>query len=236
MLSIKLRVCALGLVAVSPDPALAQAYQCAIPQRLAPVPPVRPDGPTRKAPIGGYTLAASWSAEYCRGNRDPASMQCSGKWGRFGFILHGLWPEAKFGAPPQWCALTPRPAPDTVRRSLCSTPVPYLIEHEWAKHGSCMATTPEAYWAIARHIWDRFHWPDADRLSRQPGLTIGDLRMQVMVANPGLKREQIGVLTSNSGWLRELRICHNAAFRPTACAARTFGPADSAQLKIWRGL
>ncbi len=226
----------LPFAVLAPAPALAQAYQCTIPQRLAPQPPARPDGPTRKARIGGYTLAVSWSPEYCRNDRDPASMQCSGRSGRFGFILHGLWPEAASGPPPQWCALTPRPSPDVYRRSLCATPVPRLIEHEWAKHGSCMATTPEAYWGIARRVWDRFHWPDADRLSRRPGLVVGDLRTQIMVANPGLRREQIGVLASANGWLRELRICHDRAFHPTACRRAAFGPADSAPLKIWRGL
>jgi ribonuclease T2 len=38
------------------------------------------------------------------------------------------------------------------------------------------------------------------------------------------------------GWLRELRICHNRQYRPTACARGVFGPGDGAALKIWRGL
>ena len=85
-------------------------------------------------------------------------------------------PEAASGPPPQWCALLPRPRAETVRSGLCATPVPWLIEHEWAKHGSCMAQSPEAYWGIARQIWSRFAWPDADALSRRPNLTVGDLR------------------------------------------------------------
>lgn len=222
-------------LALLPAPVLAQAYQCTIPQRIEPVPPVRPDGQVRKVPVAGYTLAVSWSPEYCRNPRERASMQCSGRNGRFGFVLHGLWPEAAAGPPPQWCALLPRPQPDTIRKGLCATPVPWLIEHEWAKHGSCMATTPEAYWAIARHVWERFRWPDADRLSLHQGLTVGDLRDAVMVANPGLRRDAIGVLASESGWLRELRICHNRQYRPTACARATFGLPDSAGLKIRRG-
>nr|WP_246447785.1 ribonuclease T [Novosphingobium flavum] len=225
----------MALLALVPAPALAQAYQCSIPERIAPVEPVRPDGPVRKVPVAGYTLAVSWSPEYCRGARDRDSMQCSGRNGRFGFVLHGLWPEAAAGPPPQWCALLPRPSVDTVRRSLCTTPVPWLIEHEWAKHGSCMATTPEAYWAIARHVYARFQWPDAAKLSFRPGLTVGALRQAVIAANPGLKREAIGVLVSSTGWLRELRICHNRQYRPVACQRDTLGPADSRALKIWRG-
>jgi ribonuclease T2 len=230
-------VTALAAVLASvPAPALAQAYQCSLPQRLAPLPPVRPDGPARRAPIAGYTLAVSWSPEYCRRDRDPASIQCSGRYGRFGFVLHGLWPEAAAGPPPQWCAITPRPAPETVRQGLCATPVPWLIEHEWAKHGSCMAQSPEAYWGIARRIWNRFRWPDADRLSLRPGLTVGDLREAVALANPGLPRASIGVVQGRRGWLRELRICHNRQYRPAACPRASWGPPDGAALKIWRGL
>lgn len=227
---------AAALAILAPAPALAQAWQCAIPGRIDPLPPVRPDGPVRKVPIGGFTLAVSWSPEYCRGNRDPASIQCSGRNGRFGFVLHGLWPEAAFGPPPQWCSTFPRPQPETIRRNMCSTPVPRLIEHEWAKHGSCMATTPEAYWGIATHIWARFQWPDAMRLSLQPGLTVGQLREAVVLANPGLKREAVGVLVSDKGWLRELRICHNRQYRAAACRRGALGPRDSLPLKIWRGI
>lgn len=215
---------------------MAQAYQCVPPARIALPPPPRPDGPVRKAPVAGYTLAVSWSPEFCRGNRDPASVQCSGRNGSFGFVLHGLWPEAASGPAPQWCALLPRPRPETVRRNLCTTPVPWLIEHEWAKHGSCMATTPEAYWGVAAHVFGRFRWPDADRLSLRPGLTVGALREAVALANPGLPRAAIGVELSRRGWLRELRLCHNRQYRPVACGRGAFGPPDSAALKIWRGL
>lgn len=236
MLAINFRICVWGLPFLTPVPALAQAYQCTIPQRIAPLPPVKPDGPVRKAPVAGYTLAVSWSPEYCRRDRDPASIQCSGRNGRFGFVLHGLWPESASGPAPQWCTLTPRPQPQTVRQNLCTTPVPWLIEHEWAKHGSCMATTPEAYWGIARHVFARFRWPDVDRLSFKPGLTVGDLREAVILANPGLRRESIGVLLGNGGWLRELRLCHNRQYRPVACRRDSFGPADAKPLKIWRGI
>lgn len=226
----------LAALALIPAPALAQADQCLPPQRITPLPPVRADGPVRRGPVAGYTLAVSWSPEYCRNDRDPGSIQCSGRNGRFGFVLHGLWPEAAAGPAPQWCALLPRPQAETVRRNLCTTPVPWLIEHEWAKHGSCMATTPEAYWGIARHVFARFRWPDMARLSLQAGLTVGDLRAAVAAANPGLKRESVGVLVSGRGWLRELRICHNRQYRTVPCRRDALGPGDSRPLKIWRGI
>ena len=163
-------------------------------------------------------------------------MQCSGANGRFGFVLHGLWPEARSGPPPQWCALTPRPAPDLIRRNLCMTPVPWLIEHEWAQHGSCMARTPEGYYRVAGILWRSLRWPDADRLSRQEGLTVGDLRRAFVLRNPDWKPERIGVLVNERGWLREIKLCYGRNFLPAACPRGTLGPPDSAPLKIWRGL
>lgn len=223
-----------ALLLALPTPTLAQAYQCAPPRRIDPPQAARPDGPARRVPVARYTLAASWSPEFCRGDR--RSMQCSGANGRFGFVLHGLWPEARRGPPPQWCSLTPRPSPELVRRNLCMTPVPHLIEHEWAKHGSCMVRTPEAYFRTAGILWRSLRWPDADRLSRQEGLTVGDLRRAFALANRDWKAGQVGVALSRTGWLRELRLCYGRDFMPEDCPRGSFGPPDSAPLKIWRGL
>lgn len=225
-----------ALLLALPAPALAQAYQCAPPARFEPPRAVTPDGPVRRVPVARYTLAASWSPEYCRGDRGGGSMQCSGANGRFGFVLHGLWPESRVGPPPQWCSLTPRPSPDLIRRNLCMTPVPWLLEHEWAKHGSCMTRTPEAYYRTAGALWRSLRWPDADRLSRQENLTAGDLRRAFVLANHGWKADQIGVLLSRGGWLREIKLCYGRDFMPQACPRAALGPRDSAPLKIWRGL
>jgi ribonuclease T2 len=201
----------LALLALAvPLPALAQAYSCKVPERIELPPPARPDGPTVRSAIGGYVLAVSWSPEYCRGKRGVD--------------------------PPQWCAREPRPRVEDFKANLCRTPVPWLIEHEWAKHGSCMARTPAGYFKVAGILWDGLRLPDADGLSRRRGLTAGDLRRAFVLNNRGWKKEAVGVLVSNGGWLRELYLCLGKDFRPRACPGRTFGPRDSAPLKIWRGL
>ena len=229
---------AAALILALPAPALAQAFQCRVPDRIETPDPVRPDGPTVRAPIARYTLAVSWSPEFCRGKRgsDTADYQCGGNIGRFGFVLHGLWPEAARGQAPQWCALSPRPSPDDLRSNLCMTPVPWLLEHEWAKHGSCMARTPQAYFRAAAILWNSLHLPDADRLSRQDLLTAGDFRRAFVLNNPDWPQEAVGIVTSNGGWVRELRLCYSRRFMPQACDRRAFGPNNNAPLKIWRGL
>ncbi|MEJ6010198.1 ribonuclease T2 family protein [Novosphingobium aquae] len=230
-----LRGLAYALALWLPGSAMAQAYQCRVPDSISQPAPARPDGPSRTAPIGGFILAASWSPEYCNASRGASgSMQCSGKAGRFGFILHGLWPQSRSGAPPQWCGTGARPSLAEIRRNLCMTPSPQLLEHEWAKHGSCMAPTPDAYFSQAREAWNRITWPDANRLSRKSGLTAGDFRRAFVVANPGWPANAVAIRLSQSGWLREVHLCFNERRKPSTCARG--GARDTQAMKIWRGV
>ena len=232
------RLLLLAAVTLLPTSALAQAYQCRAPQNVTLPPAIQPDGPSYRAQISGYTLAVSGSPEFCRGKaaRDPDNYQCNGRIGRFGFVLHGLWPESGSGKSPQWCAMTPRPTAGELSANLCMTPVPWLLEHEWAKHGSCMAANPADYYKVSRVLWQSLHLPDAGRVSRQNPLTAGDLRKAFAAQNPGWPASAIGLVVGNGGWLRELHLCYSAKFMPTACDKRGFGPKDATPLKIWRGL
>lgn len=228
---------ALALVAASLSlPAQAQAYQCRPPVQIAMPAPPKQDEPTRRMPVVQYSLVASWSPEHCKAHGREDQLQCGRQAGRFGFVLHGLWPEGPAGQWPQWCSTTPRPASALLAQHLCMTPSPRLLEHAWAKHGSCMARRPQGYFKVASILWRSIRWPDGDRLSRQDGLTVGDLRRAFIARNPGWPREAVGVVTSPTGWLRELRLCYGLDFLPQACPRRTLGPPDSADLKIWRGL
>lgn len=230
---------ALALVlAIAPTAAAAQAYQCRTPAAPLNVPRVEPDGPVRQMPVAGYTLALSWSPEYCRGRERSTRdrFQCSGQGGRFGFVLHGLWPEGRGGAWPQWCPATRTLTPRELARNMCMTPSARLLASEWAKHGACMARRPEDYFARARTLWSGLRWPDFDRLSRRERLTAGEVRRVFGEANPGWRPAHIGLKLNARGWLEELRLCYGRDFRPIACDARRFGPADSAVVKIWRGL
>ena len=226
------------LLALLPMPALAQAYQCSVPSAPVSLPRITQDGPTRQLPVTGYTLALSWSPQFCRGREDePAhARQCSGRQGSFGFIVHGLWPEGRGGAWPQWCPTTRQPSPQAVRQSLCMMPGTRLIAHEWARHGSCMVRQPDAYLRITRILWNSLRLPDYDRLSRQPGLTAGDIRNAFAAANRHWQPEHIGLVLDERGWLSEMRLCYGADFMPARCTRRRHGPADETPVRIWRGL
>lgn len=224
------------LVAAIAVPAHGQAYQCQVPRSVS-VPEVAREGPARQVPVRGYTLALSWSPEFCKGREGQAAqrMQCSGRNGRFGFVVHGLWPEGR-GTWPQWCPTARRPSPAEVRRNLCMMPSAKLAARQWAKHGSCMVARPETYFKVTRILWDSLRFPDMDWLSRQEGLSAGLIRQRFALANPGWPENAVGVHLNERGWLEELRLCYGKDFRPAKCDARRYGVKDSAPVKVWRGL
>lgn len=232
-----MRALAVFALMATATPLSAQAYQCRVPQQIAAPPPIAPDGPVRRVPVTGYTLALSWSPEYCkaRAARPGDALQCAGAQGRFGLVVHGLWPEGR-GTWPQWCPSPRKVKPAELRRNLCMMPSTRLQAHQWAKHGACMARTPERYFRIARILFAGLRLPDLDRLSKDPELTAGLVRSRFAAANPGWRPEAIGVKLNARGWLQELRLCYDKRFMPQACDRRRLGARDGAAAKIWRGL
>ncbi|MFL0670870.1 MAG: ribonuclease T2 family protein [Erythrobacter sp.] len=227
---------AAALALVLPAAAGAQAFQCRPPQ-VTSVPAIAPDAPRRVLPVTGYTLALSWSPEFCK-SREGArahAFQCAGDAGSFGLVVHGLWPESGQSWP-QWCAPGGTLTPAEVRGALCMMPSARLVARQWAKHGACMTQRPGTYLGVTRILWQSLQIPDYDRLSREDVLTAGAIRSAFAAENPGWPPSAIGVKLNARGWLEEIRLCYSARFRPARCTARTWGAKGTAPAKIWRGM
>lgn len=232
----------LASVALVTLPAIvhAQAYQCRAPN-ISAVPKVAPSSQRREMPVTGYTMALSWSPEFCKPRTDSRShkTQCSGDNGRFGLVVHGLWPEGVSKGRrswPQWCRASATLTTQEVRANMCMMPSAQLVARQWAKHGSCMTRRPETYFKVTRILWDSYRIPDYDRISREEGLTAGRIRKAFADANTGISASAVGVKLNKRGWLQELRICYGKRFRPTRCDAARFGARDNTKAKIWRGM
>lgn len=237
-----LPVAALLATSTAPQPATGQAWQCKAPANLSrPVPVAPKPGEIRRTPVSGYLLSLSWSREHCRGREGDSdnALQCNGSIGDFGFVLHGLWPQGAGPDYPQWCRKAPALSRKVVADNICIAPSVKLLQHQWAKHGTCMARKPETYFGAAKLLFQAITFPDMDRLSRR-GEKDGSVTARVLADafadnNEGLPVEAIKVQTNRKGWLEEMRVCLDKKFKPQACPAFVKGAPDKAQIKIWRG-
>lgn len=208
------------LLSLAPD--LRAQDQCRLPSQLtvSPCPNIgREEARGRKGDFDLHILSFSWSPAFCETPAGRGStMQCRDN--RFGWVVHGLWPQ--YATPragqrwPQYCgAVEPVPA-QTLRRHLCTSPDPKLMQCEWAKHGSCSDfATPEQYFAAIESWRARLILPEP-----QSGQTAAALASALVAANRqlGLERRHVEVQTAKNGGIREIRICLDRALRqPSAC-------------------
>lgn len=171
-----------------------------------------------------YVLALSWSPTHCmtavRGKDD---MQCAGRDGRrYGFILHGLWPQYEKGYPLR-CATPWRPfVPEPVIASMTNImPSRGLIIHEYRQHGTCSGLRPAAYFALSRQLYRRINIPERYQNPFEiQFVSPQEVLRDFLRANPALKPDMIVVSCSRRGnRLREVRICMTRDGRPRTCSA-----------------
>lgn len=215
--------------------ATAQVTQCQLPTDIPAPRPVAPprDEPRRIVPVAGYTLALSWSPQFCaRAFGRSSEFQCSRRAAPFGFILHGLWPEGAGRDWPQYChpaQLVPR---DVIRANLCAMPSVQMIQHEWARHGTCSSDSPQRYFSTARTLFERLRLPDMAMLARRRDLTAGQFIQAIVVRNPGVRPDMLRIRSTYDGWLDEIWICLDRSFTPARCAANKGGRRGTAPLHI----
>lgn len=231
MLKILLPVLALA----GPNAALAQAGQCRLPG-VIPRPVV--EGPTeqepkRVLPIGSYTLAVSWSPDYCARSKGGAKddFQCrSGN--DFGFTLHGLWPDGYGKDWPQYCKPAPVLPRKVVRDHLCAVPSVQLIQHEWVKHGTCLPTTPTKFFALSRKLYQALRYPDMQELAARPTLSAREFATAFAAANKGMSADMMRLNVSREGTLSEVWVCMDRKLRYSRCPAHQGGVNDATRIRI----
>lgn len=229
-------VAAIGLL-LAPATAEAQALACRTPDRI-PVPRLeqpRRGEPVRRPAITGYLLAMSWSPQHCAGVRNPKDtrdrFQCSGENGRFGWVLHGLWPETDSPDYPQWCRpakIVPQPV---LKQHLCMTPSAQLLQHEWAKHGTCMSPNPAAYFRSADILFRAVRFPDMQALASGPQ-TAGSIRRAFAAKNPGVTAPMLAISADRDGWLKEVRLCLGPRMKPARCKPFQTGAKDGRRVRV----
>ena len=148
-------------------------------------------------------------------------------------MLHGLWPDGPGKDWPQYCRPVALLAEPTLRSALCATPSVQLLQHEYAKHGSCMDGDADAYFRRSIALFRALRFPDMATLSRRPGLTAGAIATAFAARNRGMTRDMLRVTATRQGWLDELWLCLDLRFRAVRCPAAQGGLAPSAPIQIF---
>jgi ribonuclease T2 len=175
-------------------------------------------GASRPGVFDYYLFSLSWSPEHCAspaGRND--SFQCaSGR--RFGFVVHGLWPQFERGYPED-CGSGPELSRQQVDSMLDLMPSPKLVRHEWGKHGVCSGLPPGKYFETIRAARAAFRVPpEFDRPSNYITIEPRKLKQKLLAANPSIPPEAMAVLCSGR-YLDQVRVCYTKDLKPRPCGA-----------------
>jgi ribonuclease T2 len=164
-----------------------------------------------------YLLSLSWSPAFCLSS--PGAAECNGP-RRFGFIVHGLWPQNETGWPENCDVHTP--VPDSVVSGISDLmPARGLVYHEWKAHGTCSGLNPAEFFALVRRAHSSISVPatysSAPAVEESPAA----IAAAFLSANPRLLAASIVVTCSAQGAprLREVHICLDRELNPRACSA-----------------
>ena len=198
------------------------AESCAIPAGLSPA-PVVPQEERRLMAVEKYILAYYWWPQSCRNYPGEGCSQ------NFGFKVHGLWPDGAGKSYPQFCRAPTALATRTVRANWCMTPSTSLLQHEWAKHGTCNWKSEQAYFGDAQKIAATITMPTL----ATGKTTAGAVRDAIVRANPKLPRFSLFVGTDRKQWLTEVRVCLDLKYRPVPCEDGDIGAPDRVPVQVW---
>jgi ribonuclease T2 len=158
-----------------------------------------------------WVLSLSWSPEYCESN--IGDEQCTR---RYGFVVHGLWPQYERGYPSR-CASRERVPKNLVVRMLPLMPSEKLIQHEWDTHGTCSGLSQDDYFTLVERVRRKIEIP-AEYQSPDEYLStsVDGIERTFERSNRGLDDDGIAVQCRGK-WLREVRLCFTRDLEPRAC-------------------
>lgn len=165
-----------------------------------------------------YVLSLSWSPSYCASSEGASNRQQCGTSRRYGFVVHGLWPQNENGYP-QFCSSgEPDRVPDATGRAMFDImPSMGLIGHQWRKHGSCSGLTQKEYFALTRAAFETVNLPQTiSKGSKDQTISADGLEKAFLSANPGMSQQGIA-LSCDGGRFEEVRICLTQDLKFRSC-------------------
>ena len=172
--------------------------------------------PLATAPFDYYVMALSWSPGFCALGGDRKSpRQCAAGAG-YGFVVHGLWPDNRFGRDPEDCEPDADLSPDDLSAARGLYPTDGLAAYEYRKHGTCTGLGAADYFATVRTVRDQLVVPASLQGVRAwTRMAPDDIRQAFIDANANMRPDNIAV-TCAQGQLVDVRICVSRNLRAFA--------------------
>ena len=97
-------------------------------------------------------------------------------------------------------------------------PVPSLIQHEWAAHGTCTGLSAADYFAALRKARDSVALPAGlSQPARKLQLSPAEVESKLAAANPSFPAAAFRTSCYKDAELQEIRVCLNKDLSPRAC-------------------
>jgi ribonuclease T2 len=177
-----------------------------------------------------YQLSLSWAPNYCASHPSDSSSECKAG-NHTAFVLHGLWPSSNDDPmKPLSCAPARPVASDIVQHMLEYFPNRGLIQHEWAKHGTCSGLSSAQYFNKVEQASKAVRVPDRYKnLNHPQQISVHDLEQDFAQANHA--PHEVFRLSCHAGQLVGLEACLDKDLHYQACP-ETARECPSSQVKL----
>ena len=157
-----------------------------------------------------YLMNLSWSPEFC--SIQGTSSECAA---HPGFILHGLWTQNNDGTYPVFCS--EEPAPNNLAQNLDITPDLALLQHEWAKHGTCSGVGPYHFFEMEHQAFHSLKIPaQFEHIDHEISLTPDAILDLFAKANPSFPQGSI-LLSCGRNHLTAVEACFSKDLKSIVC-------------------
>ncbi|HKT48918.1 MAG TPA: hypothetical protein VJV96_01410 [Candidatus Angelobacter sp.] len=175
-------------------------------------------GQQRSASFDYYLLSLSWAPNYCASHPSDSSSECQAG-NHTAFVLHGLWPSSDDDPMKPLNCQPARPvAGDIVQHMLEYFPDKGLIQHEWAKHGTCSGLSSAQYFGKVEQAFKAVQVPDRYKtLTHSQQIGVKDLEHDFAQANNAPAKAFRA--SCHAGQLVALEACLDKDLHYQACPA-----------------
>jgi len=123
-----------------------------------------------------------------------------------------------------------------IRAGSEATPRPQLLQHEWAKHGSCVGDDPATFFVEEGRLFRAIHYPDMMTLAQPSQADRWRLSGCFSAANPGMRADMMAAQRQQKGLVGGGVAVSRLDKHPRTCPADQSGAKPDDLIKYTGGI